>query len=232
MLVKVLTAIIAEDVSHLVEKHQLLPANHFEGRPGRTTTDALHYLVYKIKDAWRKGKVASLLFLDMEGAFPNAVTDRLIHNLRKHKIPEAYVDFVHRLLDGRKTRLKFNDFISELMDIRNGIGQGNPFSMLLYILFNADLLECLALLNDEDAIGYVDDAMAIAFGNNFEETTTILKRMMTRDVGGFAWSLATTHASKSTNSSYSTSVSDYNKTPKIRTKGFCSTGHHCIYRTK
>ena len=62
--------------------------------------------------------------------------------------------------------------------------------MVLYILFNADLLECLALLNDEDAIGYVNDTMAIAFGNNFEETTTILEHMMTRDNGGFAWSLA------------------------------------------
>ena len=61
--------------------------------------------------------------------------------------------------------------------------------MVLYILFNADLLECLALLNDEDAIRYVDDAMAIAFSNNFEETTTILECMMTRDNGGFTWSL-------------------------------------------
>ena len=62
--------------------------------------------------------------------------------------------------------------------------------MVLYILFNADLLECLALLNDEDAIRYIDDTMAIAFGDNFEETTTILEHMMTRDNRGFAWSLA------------------------------------------
>jgi hypothetical protein len=48
---KVLTAIVAEDVSCLVKKHQLISANHCSRRPGRTTTDALHYLVYKIKDA-------------------------------------------------------------------------------------------------------------------------------------------------------------------------------------
>ena len=119
--------------------------------------------MYKIKDAWQKGKVASLLFLDVEGAFPNVVTDRLIHNLQKCRIPEAYIDFVCQLLNGHKTRLKFDDFISELMAIHNGIGQGDPLSMVLYILFNADLLKWLALLDDEDSIGYVDNAMAITF---------------------------------------------------------------------
>ena len=78
---KVLTAIVAEDMSRLVEEHQLIPSTHFGGRPGRTTTDALHYLVHKVKEAWQENKVASILFLDVEGAFPNAVTDRLLHNL-------------------------------------------------------------------------------------------------------------------------------------------------------
>ncbi|PPQ70369.1 hypothetical protein CVT24_013144 [Panaeolus cyanescens] len=42
---KLLSAIVAEDMSRLLEEHQLLPATHFGGRPGRTTTDALHYLI-------------------------------------------------------------------------------------------------------------------------------------------------------------------------------------------
>lgn len=80
-LAKILTAIVAEDISNLVEKENLLPENHFGGRPGWMTTDAIHTLVDKIKNAWRRGKVISILFLNVEGAFPNAVTDRLIHNL-------------------------------------------------------------------------------------------------------------------------------------------------------
>ena len=46
-------------------------------------TDAIHYLTHKIKSAWRKDKVASVLFLDVEDAFPNAVTRKLMHNLKK-----------------------------------------------------------------------------------------------------------------------------------------------------
>ena len=44
---KVLTAIIVMDITRLVEQHQLLPKTHFGGRPGRTTTDAIHYLVHR-----------------------------------------------------------------------------------------------------------------------------------------------------------------------------------------
>ena len=47
---KVLTVIVAEDLGWIVKEHQLIPPNHFGGHPGRTIMDALHYLVYKIKD--------------------------------------------------------------------------------------------------------------------------------------------------------------------------------------
>ena len=80
---KLLSSIVAEDIVYLAEKHALLPANHFRGRPGCTMTDSLHLLVNTVKAAWRHKQVASVLFLDVEGAFPNAVTERLLHNLRK-----------------------------------------------------------------------------------------------------------------------------------------------------
>jgi hypothetical protein len=80
---KVLTATIAELITFYTEMHQLLPAHHFGGRPGRMTLDAIHLLVHKIKDSWRKWQVTAVLFLDIEGVFPNAVTTKLLHSMRK-----------------------------------------------------------------------------------------------------------------------------------------------------
>ena len=185
---KVLTAIVAENLSRLVEQHHLLPKTHFGGRPGRSTVDAVQYLVHKICATWRSNKVISILFLDVEGAFPNAVTKRLIHNLKKRRIPTAIVQFVEKLLTGRTTRLKFDDYISEVIDIANGIGQGDPLSMLLYILYNADLLDIPDSPTEEDVLGYVDDIALLATGNDFKETTNRLKDMMTKDEGGIQWS--------------------------------------------
>jgi ribonuclease HI/endonuclease/exonuclease/phosphatase family metal-dependent hydrolase len=185
---KVLSAIVAENLSRLVEVHHLLPKNHFGGRPGRSTADAVQYLVHKICETWRTNKVISVLFLDIEGAFPNAVTARLIHNLKRRRVPTAIVNFVEKLLHNRKTRLKFDDYISDIISITNGIGQGDPLSMLLYILYNADLLDLPDNPAEEDALGYVDDIALFSTGEDFDETTNRLRTMMIKEDGGLQWS--------------------------------------------
>jgi hypothetical protein len=79
--------------------------------------------------------------------------------------------------------------ISELLTIANRIGQGDLLSMLLYILYNADLLELPDNPTEEDALGYVDDIALIASGTDFEETTQRLSNMMTKNEGGLQWSI-------------------------------------------
>ena len=187
-LAKVLTAIVAESLSNLVEAYQLIPKTHFGGRPGRTMTDAIHYLVHKIKTAWRNDQVASVLFLDVEGAFQNAVTSRLLHNLKKRQILAILIRFVECLLTNRKTRIKFDDHLSDYYNITNGIGQGDPLSMLLYIIYNADLLEITDNEINEDVLGYMDNIALITIGNNFKETTHQLKQLMMKEDGGIQWS--------------------------------------------
>jgi len=127
---KVITAIIANHISYVTKKHQLLPANHFGGRPGCTTTDAMHLLTNKIKAAWRAGKVTSVLFLDIEGAFPNTNPEKLVHNLRKRRVPSKYAKFVQVMLRERITTLRFDGYVSDCILIDNGIGQGDPLSMV------------------------------------------------------------------------------------------------------
>jgi hypothetical protein len=78
---KVLSTLSSKHTSYLAEKHNLLPATQFGGRPGHNTTDAMLLVVHKIKSAWRRGKVAAALFLDVQGAFPNTVKEQLIHNM-------------------------------------------------------------------------------------------------------------------------------------------------------
>ena len=138
---KLLTSVVAEELSILVETHQLLPVTHFGGWPGRMMTDPFHLLMDMVKATWRKKQVVSALFLDVEGAFPNVVTHCLLHNMKKRHVPAAYVAFLSNLLTGRRTHLKFDDYTSDWFDLDNGIGQGDPLSMLLYLFYNADLLD-------------------------------------------------------------------------------------------
>ena len=79
---KLLMAIIAEQLKYYTGKHALLLPTHFGRRPGRTMMDALHTLMYRIKDVWHKLQVVLVLFLDIEGAFPNChgtISERLLY---------------------------------------------------------------------------------------------------------------------------------------------------------
>jgi hypothetical protein len=83
--------------------------------------------------------------------------------------------------------MKFNNFLSEFIHIINGIGQGDPLSMVLYTIYNADLLE-LVLSPDKEALGFVDNILAMVEGRTLEENFNTLVDFMKREDGGFTWS--------------------------------------------
>ena len=184
---KLLSTMVATDLSHLAEKHALLPVGQFGGRPGRNTTDALHLLTHSVKNAWRAGNTAVALFLDIQGAFPNTVKDRLIHNLKSRRIPSCYIRLITKMLTNRKTRLHFDDVISDLIPIDNGTTQGCPLSMGLYSFYNAPLIE-VPSNRKETSLGFVDDSTFLATGKTLGEAHATIKNMMERQDGGFAWS--------------------------------------------
>lgn len=176
-------------VSFLCEKHNLLPAFQFGGRPGRNTSDAMLLITSRIKDAWCKGLVAAGIFLDVQGAFPNMVKDLLLHHMKLCRVPAVFVEVVELMLTDRFTKLRFDDFISDRMQINNGTTQGHPMSMLLYGFYNAPLIE-VANSQDELSPGFVDDSMFLAVGATLQECHGKLKKMMERPGGGFKWSIS------------------------------------------
>jgi len=184
---KVITAIIANHITYITKKHQLLPTNHFGGCPGQSTTDTMHLLTNKIKAAWRAGKVMSVLFLDIEGTFLNMNPEKLVHNLRKQRVPTKYTSFVHNILRERFTTLKFDGYVSDRIPIDNGIGQGDPLSMVLYQYYNMDLLD-IPKCTKEDAVAYMDDTFMLASCKDFQSAHCKLAAMMGRAGGVEEWS--------------------------------------------
>src|ERR1700691_1359314 len=184
---KTLSSIISEDLVHLAETHNLLPANHFGGRPGRSTVDSLTLTVHWAFEKWRKGLVVSGLFLDISGAFPNAVIKRLVHNMRCRQIPIEYTLWTERRMAGRKTILMFDDYESEPFEVTNGLDQGDPPSSVYYSFYNSDLIAPLSNPNELKS-AFVDDTVFLAAGTSFEENNTTLRNMMTQHDGASAWS--------------------------------------------
>ncbi|OHW97034.1 reverse transcriptase [Colletotrichum incanum] len=187
---KIMDATIATRLSYLAETHGLLPDSHMSGRKQRSTEHALHRIVDQIYEAWGSGKVASLLLLDVSGAFDNVSHRRLLHNLRKRRIDEATVRWIASFLRSRETEIQVDGLRSETYRINTGIPQGSPLSPILHLFYNADLLDRCNEAEDTTATGFIDDVAILAVGNSTEETCRKLQEALRK---AETWAL--THAS-------------------------------------
>lgn len=81
---------MAVKIRYITELYQLIPNTQMGGRRGRSTETALELLKEQVHAVWGQGqdKVASLLSINVAGAFDTGPHKRLIHNLRKRHIPE------------------------------------------------------------------------------------------------------------------------------------------------
>lgn len=187
---KILSRCVADVLVYEAEQKAQLAHLQFGGRAGRTTTDSIHLVTKMVKDAQRRRKVASIVFLDIKSAFPAASPERLYHNLRARGVPKEYVDWLRVKLSGRKTRLNFDDYTSELFDISSGIDQGCPLSVILYAFYNSDLIDSADTDDGECAVGSMDDVALVVTGKTFEECHDRVRRFMDRDGGAQDWSRA------------------------------------------
>ncbi len=170
---KVLDVVLAKRIQYYSEKHHLLPAAHTGGRKQSSCEHAVHLMLEKIHTAWRKRKVASLLMLDVSGAFDNVSHERLLHNLRKRRLPLEIVYWISSYLKGRTTQIKLYEGTSEPFDVLTGIPQGSPLSPILYLFYSADLLEIGR--SKELVTGYIDDTSFMVEGSTTEVTAARLE---------------------------------------------------------
>ena len=89
--------------------------------------------------------------------------------------------------------MKFDDYSLEWFQLDNSIMQGDPLSMILYLFYNADLLD-IGCGRHEICLGYVDDLALVAMAGNFTDTHRLLNSMITWPEGAGDWS--TSHNSK------------------------------------
>ncbi|GFF96865.1 pol-like protein [Aspergillus lentulus] len=189
---KVMESILARRLSYVVEKHNLLPPQHMGGRRGVSTEQAIHILLERIHTTWKlmPSHVASVLFLDVSGAFDHVSHTRLLHNLRKRKIDRDIVGWIASFLGNRTTTIRMGGIESEPYTVAVGIPQGSPLSPILYLFYNADLLEAAAD-SDIQTSGWIDDVYFFTSSTSTEQNCRNLERAHRR---AEAW--ARTHGSK------------------------------------
>ena len=179
---KLIEAVTAAQIRRLAEQHGLLPAQQMGARRNRSTITALDLLVNQIHTIWgEKDRVASLLALDISGAFDRVVRDRLLHVLRAKGMPRPLVDWVGTFMSNRRTTIIIPGWESEEFAVPVGIPQGSPLSPILFLFYIAELLEsCNSSRERVSAAGFVDDTTLLAYGPTTEGNCRALERVHDR----------------------------------------------------
>ena len=84
---KLIEALAATKLSELAEKENLLPEIQIGFRKRRSTKSVLFLLTSQVEKVWKEGIVASLLSLDISGAYNRVLPEILKKILERKEIP-------------------------------------------------------------------------------------------------------------------------------------------------
>ncbi|MBW0590791.1 hypothetical protein O181_130506 [Austropuccinia psidii MF-1] len=124
-----------------------------------------------IHHKWREKKIVIGTFLDVKSAYPMVHKKRLIHLLIAQNCPPYLYLIIDSFLTDRTTKLCLDQYISHEFNIPTGLPQGSPLSVILYLLYNSDLLipGPPSLAKDTTSIAYVDDVTHLLAANSLKE---------------------------------------------------------------
>lgn len=129
---KILSKILANRLktvmSDIVSKSQVCTV------PGRRIQDHLLLIRETITMAKHKRRPLYIISLDQEKAFDRVDWDFMFAVLAKLGIPSKFVEYVKTLYNTPTSSVCINGFFTDLIEVKRGVRQGCPLSMLLYTL--------------------------------------------------------------------------------------------------
>lgn len=168
---KILEKVITSRITYWAESTRIIAAGQMGGRRNHSTDDALLILTSWIKEKWRNGEVVSALSLDVKSAYPSVHKKRLWFMLQTLHCPVYLQSLIQGFLSDRSTHLRLQDFLSTTFNCDDGLPQGSPLSVILYIIYNSPLLYTSTPSPDTKdlSLGFIDDIIYLVASKSLED---------------------------------------------------------------
>ncbi|KAK1837585.1 hypothetical protein CCHR01_19793, partial [Colletotrichum chrysophilum] len=159
---------LGENVSRTLSRHRPPPYDPLRraqaeiGREGAGTAAGVHL------QSVEKKKVVSLVSFDVKGAYNGVYKERLFQRLKARGMPEKLVKSIDAFYSHRTASILVNGHESEARPLpQAGLPQGSPLSPILFLFFNADLVQH-QIDENGGALAFVDDYTAWVTGSSRE----------------------------------------------------------------
>jgi hypothetical protein len=152
---------------------RVINSQQFGALPLRSSVDLTTCLTHDVEEALVSGQKASLLIMDVKGAFDTVLPGRLTRRLREQGWPDYLVRSIHSFATKRTVQIRLDGETGPDTRIQCGLPQGSPISPILFILYIAPLFW---LGTPARKFGYADDIALLAISTDLQENCNSLQR--------------------------------------------------------
>lgn len=176
---KILEKIVSKRIFWLIEKNKFIDKNQLAFKKGRSTTDSLIHLDFFISSALSEKNHASILAIDFEQAFDRIGLHVILKQLIEWKIGPKILNYVKAFLSNRKFRIKTNNIYSSIHSLKNGIPQGSPLSVILFIIAFNEINKIVQNYSEINHVLYADDLILFSKCKDLTVLATIFSEIIT-----------------------------------------------------
>ena len=194
VLSKVFEKAVHSQLFNYLQSNNLLSANQFGFRPGRSTDVALTQFTENILDKLDNGLVTGAVFLDLKKAFDTVNHELLLSKLKSVGLDTSTVGWFESYLCNREQVVLVNNCFSDSRPISIGVPQRSILGPLLFLVYVNDFQHCIEHCK---IILYADDTLVYVSGKTVNEIEAFLNEDLKSVADRLSSNLLTLNCEKS-----------------------------------
>ncbi len=119
-----------------------------------------------------------LLSLNNKSAFDNVIYNKFLHNIKKRKVFESFLEFVKDFLKNKRIIITINNYTTTKRIINVDISQDFFLLSILYLFYNVNLLETFNNIKLRiSSTRFVNDINILTYNKSIKRNCKVLNKI-------------------------------------------------------